>query len=1339
MLSHRAPWLGQAYGASPASRRRFGVSLPLSKRGLLATLLVTAIASAARATPELGPQRSGVAPQVHRTLGHAGLRAMDDGVLLEAARFEVGLAITAWGRADALSRVVSVGPVATASGHVFESADLEAWYRLDEAGLAHGLTVFGRPAGDGPLVFRVAVRGLTPREVSPSRSVLVDASGVVRAGYDGLAAWDASGLALPASMQVVDGAIALVIDDHDALYPIDIDPVVWGGASFSTDNIAGCSGSPSFGADLSVQAETLAVGATLSCPIAPAGQGAVVIYDRVGDLYLESDLVVRAGGGSADRFGHRVRLTAETLVVAAPGARGGAGALEVFTRLGRRFRALASLALPESAPLGSSPAALGTALLADTTTIIAGAPGLSPEGAASAGALVVYRRDASGVWAFAELVTVPTPTANLRLGRALAMDGTLVVAASGTTLELFERRGAGDPLVHLQSLALSGVAELALSGERLVVTRTGANAGVALYTFDGEKLVAEGALEAAGTPTGPVALSAAGIAVATTSGVGFFIEGSSGTFASDGAIDGAAANARSLLFDAGAVLVAGPDDRVTVHRRVATDGERCVTASECVSGQCVDGVCCESACGNGAADCRACSVAAGSSRDGRCEVLEAGTVCRGAIGICDRPDTCDGTSPECPLDRLEPQGTACRASSGPCDVEEGCTGSSPFCPADGFAAVGLVCRASSGECDVPEACDGASATCPPDRVIEAGTTCRERVGVCDQREVCDGVSARCPRDALARYGQVCRPAASACDAAEICSGVDTRCPSDALAEDGAPCADGNACTEGDQCLAGQCVPGADICPDAEVAEPEPEVPNAETTPEATSSDGCGVGGASPLGWLVVFFAWVAGRVRGARGVRRSALFGGLVVAALVVGPRAQAQDADGDGVLDPVDRCLGPDGTQDADSDGVTSGCDCDDSDRTRFPGALDVCNGRDDDCDGRLDVHTALSATGGQLRSLIGRGIATGSLSRTYSVSQGGRRLEIAASATAPFGELYFRMPLTLFSSGLVRRVSVTLDAVQRTGDHDLQFGFFDGSRAITAGLSDSDGDGVNGIPVVETGLVSLNRFVVRTNYTLAARPSVGRWTVDFDNRPDGVTVTFRGPSGSVDVVEVPANASLGTLGSWSFFMTSNTRSETYAFDRIDVFQHTPAPGTSPDADGDGFPASCDCNDADAKTYPGALDLCDEIDQDCGGDGDGLTHLSYPGLGLVSDVLLRRAQNPSSRTLTPSGTSAIVSPGADGAGDIFFRRALPLIVGGSQATVQVRLARLAQAGDHDLQVGLSDGTRILAVGLSDAGDSDGTRYLVGPRWGVDSDRRVDAEGVGGADLVTEASPYTFT
>ena len=82
-------------------------------------------------------------------------------------------------------------------------------------------------------------------------------------------------------------------------------------------------------------------------------------------------------------------------------------------------------------------------------------------------------------------------------------------------------------------------------------------------------------------------------------------------------------------------------------------------------------------------------------------------------------------------------------------------------------------------------------------------------------------------------------------------------------------------------------------------------------------------------------------------------------------------DSDADGTCDDLDLCFGADATGDADLDGFCADSDCNDLDGTRYPGAPELCDGLDNDCDGvtpadELDTDgDGFSTCGGDL-SLI-------------------------------------------------------------------------------------------------------------------------------------------------------------------------------------------------------------------------------------------------------------------------------------------------------------------------------------------------------------------------------------
>ncbi len=174
-------------------------------------------------------------------------------------------------------------------------------------------------------------------------------------------------------------------------------------------------------------------------------------------------------------------------------------------------------------------------------------------------------------------------------------------------------------------------------------------------------------------------------------------------------------------------------------------------------------------------------------------------------------EQCDGTTPSCPADTLQPGGTVCRADAGECDVAEECDGVSADCPADAVEPAGTACGdGSDSECTDLDTCDGAG-TCqanhePPTTVCRAASAGE----ACDAVELCDGAGSR-PADGVEPAGTVCRADAGACDVAETCTGSSPSCPDDGFEPDGTACDDGQFCTGIDQCQAGFCASAGSPC------------------------------------------------------------------------------------------------------------------------------------------------------------------------------------------------------------------------------------------------------------------------------------------------------------------------------------------------------------------------------------------------------------------------------------------------------------------------------------------------------------------------------------------------
>jgi hypothetical protein len=190
------------------------------------------------------------------------------------------------------------------------------------------------------------------------------------------------------------------------------------------------------------------------------------------------------------------------------------------------------------------------------------------------------------------------------------------------------------------------------------------------------------------------------------------------------------------------------------------------------------------------------------------------TLCRPAIGGCDAPEYCTGTSTECPEDAYDAEGTQCNLNH-PCEEPAYCTGRSTLCPATSLQQAGFPCAqvGAGGPCSTGAVCDGVTPTCPAPDPLPQGTSCQ---GGGDPQctvgpTICDGISLSCPPAASLPEGTSCFPfgvcgfvqAAGACNVFGNCEPTGRFC---ALI-DGASCFVG----ELPGCQSGVCAGSPSVC------------------------------------------------------------------------------------------------------------------------------------------------------------------------------------------------------------------------------------------------------------------------------------------------------------------------------------------------------------------------------------------------------------------------------------------------------------------------------------------------------------------------------------------------
>jgi MYXO-CTERM domain-containing protein len=184
-----------------------------------------------------------------------GLRARwgDDGVSVQPRTEDgptVQLTLTSWGRQ-------SLEPVAPAD---FEeggprtdgAVDVDGtpllrlmashgpvteWWENRAEGLEQGFTIARAPAGDGPLRLVLSVTGARATGEAAD-AVTLEGAGGQRLRYAGMKAWDAAKRPLRAWLEARGAQVQLVVDDAQASYPLQVDPLLTAAAWTAESNQA---------------------------------------------------------------------------------------------------------------------------------------------------------------------------------------------------------------------------------------------------------------------------------------------------------------------------------------------------------------------------------------------------------------------------------------------------------------------------------------------------------------------------------------------------------------------------------------------------------------------------------------------------------------------------------------------------------------------------------------------------------------------------------------------------------------------------------------------------------------------------------------------------------------------------------------------------------------------------------------------------------------------------------------------------------------------------------------------------------------------------------------------
>jgi FG-GAP repeat len=182
-----------------------------------------------------------------------------------------------------------------------------------------------------------------------------------------------------------------------------------------------------FGTSVAVEGDTAVVGA----PGADADRGAVYVFGRIGDAWVQTAKLTASDGSDGDWLGYSVAIDGDTIVAGAPhddaGATTDIGSVYTFSRTGPTTRTETAKL---TAVLAAEQDQLGYSVAIDGDTIVAGAPNRDVGSCVDCGAVYEFATAGDAARLPEASMTASDGAADDGLGQAVGIDGDAVVAGA---------------------------------------------------------------------------------------------------------------------------------------------------------------------------------------------------------------------------------------------------------------------------------------------------------------------------------------------------------------------------------------------------------------------------------------------------------------------------------------------------------------------------------------------------------------------------------------------------------------------------------------------------------------------------------------------------------------------------------------------------------------------------------------------------------------------------------------------------------------------------------------------------------------------------------------------